>query len=343
MIVDNEILPVEEIKNLIFSIRGFQVMVDADLAELYGVETKRLNEQVKRNLDRFPKGFYFQLTDAEYESLRTQNATLENESFLRSQIATSNPIVKNISSESYPLILQDTKSKLSAGILRSQNATLENGRGKHRKFLPYVFTEQGVAMLSAVLKSETAVKMSIQIINAFVAMRHFLISNAQVFQRLESLEIKQLDTDRKLNQVLDAFQQNEIQPKEGIFFDGQIFDAYKFACDLIRKATKSITLIDNYIDDSVLDILTKRKENVSATIYTKSISKQLNLDLEKHNKQYPKIELMVFEKSHDRFLIIDENEVYHIGASLKDLGKKWFAFSKMSMDAFNVLKKLKGK
>jgi len=324
---NKEILQINDIRNQIFSIRGQQVMIDHDLADLYQVPTKRLNEQVKRNIDRFPEEFCFQLTDEENEILRSQNAT----TFLK-------PYNFNIESDS--LRSQNATLKNSTS-LRSQNATLESTRGKHRKYLPYAFTEQGVAMLSAVLKSDTAVNMSIQIINAFVSMRHFLISNALVFQRLESLEKKQLNTDRKLDMVLDAFQNKDVQPKDGIFYDGQIFDAYKFACDLIRKANKSIILIDNFIDDSVLDILTKRKNKVSAKIYTKTISKQLKLDLEKHNQQYPNIDIRLFEKSHDRFLIIDEYEVYNIGASLKDLGKKWFAFSKMSLDALDILKNLK--
>jgi len=207
-------------------------------------------------------------------------------------------------------------------------------------YLPYVFTEQGIAAISAVLTSDRAIEVNILIMRAFVAMRHFLISNAKVFQRLDTIEIKQLQTDRKVEQLFNALENKQLQLKQGIFFDGQVFDAYKFVCDLVRQAKKSIILIDNYVDDSVLDILTKRRKDVKAEIYTKNYTKQLKLDQEKHNAQYPLIEIKEFKEAHDRFLIIDENTVYHIGASLKDLGKKWFAFSKMDINAFSILSKL---
>ena len=229
----------------------------------------------------------------------------------------------------------------SAAALRSQNAILKNARGKHRKYLPYAFTEQGVAMLSAVLKSETAVKVSVQIMNAFVAMRRFLVANARVFERLDSLELKQLETDKKIEQVLQAIDSKKIQPKQGIFFDGQIFDAYKFVAGLVRKANKTILLIDNYIDETVLDLFSKKKKNVKVTILTAKITNALKLDVEKFNVQYPTLEIKKFSKAHDRFLIIDDKDIYHFGASLKDLGKKWFAFSKMDKTAFSLLENLK--
>ena len=272
---------------------------------LYGVETKVLNQAVKRNSERFPKDFMFQLSKDEYELLRSQNVTLEKWEHLR-----------------------------------SQNATIEDKRGQHRKHLPYAFTEQGVAMLSAVLKSETAVKISIQIINAFVAMRRFINSNAQIFQRLDALEIKQLKTDTKMEQVLNAIESKEIQPKQGIFFDGQIFDAYKFVSDIFRSAKESIVIIDNYLDDSVLAHLSKRDKNVTVTLLTKNITHLVALDVNKFNKQYPTIEIKEFRNSHDRFIIIDNSIVYHFGASLKDLGKKWFAFSKMDIGTFEMLSSL---
>ena len=216
-----------------------------------------------------------------------------------------------------------------------------NQRGG-RRYLPYAFTEQGIAMLSAILRSETAIKVSIRIINTFVAMRHLIASNAQIFQRLDTLETKQLETDQKIDHVLDAMESKEIQPKQGIFFDGQIFDAYKFVADLIRTAKKSITIIDNYIDDTVLTHLTKINNGVKVTIFTKTISKQLALDIKKFNAQYPPIEIREFKNSHDRFIIIDNKTVYHFGASLKDLGKKWFAFSKMDIGAIDMLARLEG-
>jgi len=297
-----DIVKKDDIENKIIVIRNKQVILDQDIAALYGVETKRLNEQVKRNIDRFPESFCFQLTKTDTENLRSQIATSNDDS------------------------------------LRSQIATLKKGRGKHRKYLPYAFTEQGVAMLSAVLKSDTAIKVSVQIINAFVAMRRFLVSNAQVFQRLDTLEIKQLETDKKLNHVLDTIENRDIQPKQGIFYDGQVFDAYVFVNDLVKSAKKSIVLIDNFVDESVLVLFSIRKKNVPLTILTKNISKKLELDVKKHNEQYPPITVKPFNKAHDRFLIIDEKTVYHFGASLKDLGKKWYAFSKMDISAADMLK-----
>jgi phage regulator Rha-like protein len=304
-IISHELAINTGIQSRIHTIRGVQVMLDNDLAQLYGVEAKRLNEQVKRNIERFPNEFMFQLTSEEYSFFRSQNATLDIDDALTSQIV-----------------------------------TLENGRGKHRKYLPYAFTEQGVAMLSAVLRSETAVKMSIQIINAFVAMRRFIALNAQIFQRLDTLELKQSDTDKKMEMVLNAIESKDIQPRQGIFFDGQIFDAYKFVSDLFRTAKDSIVIIDNYLDDSVLIHLTKRKKNVKVLLLTRNLSETLALDVSKFNKQYQEIEIKQFNNSHDRFIIIDNSVVYHFGASLKDLGKKWFAFSKMDIGAGAMLAKL---
>jgi len=295
---ENKIVNADNLQCLIYTIRGVQVMYDTDLAELYDVEIKRLNEQVKRNRERFPEEFMFQITDEEF------------------------------------------------AFLRSQNATLEIGRGRHRKYLPYVFTEQGVAMLSAVLRSKTAVKVSIQIIKAFVAMRKFITTNAQIFHRLDAVEQKQLkhkaETDEKFDRIFNAIESKEITPKQGVFFNGQIFDAYQFVCDLIRTARNTILIIDNYIDDTVLTHLTKRNKGVKVTILTKTISKQLALDIKKFNEQYSAIEIKEFKNSHDRFIIIDNTTVYHFGASLKDLGKKWFAFSKMDIGAVEMLSRLEG-
>jgi hypothetical protein len=205
---------------------------------------------------------------------------------------------------------------------------------------PFVFTEQGVAMLSAVLKSDTAIKMSVQIINAFVAMRKAIQSNVGIYHRLDYLERKNIETDQKLEQVFKALENKNELPSTGIFFDGQVFDAYLFIADLIKHAEKSIIIVDNYIDETVLTLLTKRKSGVQATIYTKTISPQLHLDLTRHNAQYPAIEINSFADSHDRFLMIDEQNLYHIGASLKDLGKKWFAFARMDGLAQVILEQL---
>ena len=279
IIVDRDSLQQNALEARIITIRGLQVMLDRDLAEFYGIPTYRLNEQVKRNIKRFPNSFRFQLTERE-----------------------SAELIANC----------DRLSTL-----------------KHSSNLPYVFTEQGVAMLSAVLHSPEAVEISIRIIEAFVAMRHFLLANAQVFQRLDKMELKQLETDHKIEQVFAKLEETAVTPKQGIFFDGQIYDAYEFICGLIKSAMSRIVLIDNYIDETVLTMLDKRETGVLATIYTKQISQQLELDLTKHNAQYTPIEVHPFNKAHDRFLIIDER-IYHIGASLKDLGNKWFAFSIMN-------------
>ncbi len=303
----NEISVVDqrEIENSIFTVKGVQVMLDSDLAELYGVEIKRLNEQVKRNIDRFPEQFMFQLTESDWDFIKIQNGFYSHASNLRSQIATSS--------------------------------------SKHggRRYLPYAFTEQGVAMLSSVLRSETAVKVSIQIMNAFVELRKFVLNNAGIFQRLDKMEMKQLEADQKFEQIFKALESKNEQIEKGIFFEGQVFDAYVFVAGLIKKAESSIVLIDNYIDDSVLVLLSKRKKSANATIYTRQINQQLKLDLQKHQVQYPAIKVKILADCHDRFLIIDNHELYHIGASLKDLGKKWFAFSKMDSLIIDVLNKLK--
>jgi hypothetical protein len=195
-------------------------------------------------------------------------------------------------------------------------------------------------MLSAVLRSDTAVQVSIAIINAFVEMRKFISYNASVFQRLDNIEIKLLDTDYKFEKIFKALESKEVIPNQGIFFDGQIFDAYKFASDIICSAKKSIVVIDNYIDDSVLTLLSKKNEKVFCTILTKTISEQLKLGVAKFTNQYGQLSVKQFDKSHDRFLIIDNETVYHFGASLKDLGKKWFAFSKMDKDSVTIINEI---
>lgn len=281
-----------EIKNLIYTIRGKQVMLDSDLASLYQVETKNLNKAVKRNIERFPVSFCFQLTEEEVQHLRFQIGT----------------------------------SSVSYG---------------GRRYLPYVFTEQGIAMASAILRSDIAVKVSVEIMEAFVEMRRMLIGNASLFHRLDNIELKQLEADQKFEEIFKALESDKIHSEKGVFYDGQIFDAYTFVADIIRNAGRSIILIDNYVDDTVLTLLGKRGQSVTATIYTKNISNQLQLDLQRYNSQYPAIEIELFSDAHDRFLIVDNTELYHIGASLKDLGKKWFAFSRMDMEVGRMLHILK--
>lgn len=292
-----------QIENLIFSIRGVQVMMDYHLAELYGVETKRVNEQVKRNHKRFPYSFMFQLTLAEWENLQSQFATAKRTEILKSQFATS--------------------------------------RWGGKRKLPYAFTEQGVAMLSAVLSSDAAIGVSIQIMDTFVKMRHLLLENPLIYHRLNKIELKQLESDHKFEQVFKALENKEVIPNQGVFFDGQVFDAYELTSRIIRSARRSIVLIDNYIDDTTLTHLSKKKKGVKVLLLTKNRGKELSLDVKKANEQYGDFETRIFSHSHDRFLIIDENEVYHLGASLKDLGKKWFAFSKMDKGSVeNIIAKI---
>ena len=219
--------------------------------------------------------------------------------------------------------------------LKYQNGTSSDHGG--RRTIPYVFSEQGVAMLSAVLNTERAIAASVQIMQAFVAMRNFLLHNASVFQRLDQMELKQLKTDEKLEQIFQALEAGKPEPSQGIFFDGQIFDAYAFMSGIIKKAKREIILIDNYIDESTLIHLSKKDKQVKVILYSKTISKQLALDIKKANEQYGGFEIQSFAKSHDRFLILDENTVYHIGASLKDLGKKWFAFTKMEVESVDSI------
>ncbi len=321
--------PLEQIEDLIHVIRGKQVMLDRDLARLYGVETGRLNEQVKRNIERFPDDFMFQLSKEEFEnwksqfaisnidSSRSQFATLDDEEKWKSQIAISNSI------------------KMGA-----------------RK-LPYAFTENGVAMLSSVLRTPLAISTNIQIMRAFTASRHFWASNAQMFQRLEVIEHNQLalgahqeeivshlsENDKKLEEVFRRLDNGEAKPTQGLFFNGQIYDSYAFVCGLVKSAKQRIVLIDKYIDETVLTLLDKRAAGVTAKIYTKFFTKQLRLDIDRHNAQYAPIDVLPFQDAHDRFLCIDD-EVYHFGASIKDLGQKWFAFNKMEITTDLLLKKM---
>ncbi|UTF49815.1 ORF6N domain-containing protein [Desulfomicrobium sp. ZS1] len=271
--------------------REVQVMLDRDLAILYGVETRALKQAVKRNRARFPGDFMFELTEDEISVLVSQSVI-------------------------------PSRKQLGGA-------------------MPLAFTEQGVSSLSSVLTSTRAIEVHIEIMRAFVKMRQFLAHNADIFHRLDHIEKRQiadeLKTDERFEQVFKALEDKSIKPKQGIFFDGQVFDAYAFVCDLIRSARRRIILIDNYVDESVLLLLAKRNAGVGMLL-TKTISRQLAQDIAKFNAQYPTIEVKEFKLAHDRFLIIDD-DIYHIGASLKDLGKKWFAFSKMQMQVMEMLRK----
>jgi hypothetical protein len=285
-----ELITITEIESKILSFRGVQVMLDKDLAIFYEIKTIRLREQVKRNPDRFPDDFTFQLNDFEVDLLVSQNAIPSRKYFGGSN--------------------------------------------------PYVFTEQGVAALSGVLKSQKAASISISIFRAFVKMRHTLNQNHTFLNRLLQIEEKQIHFDSKLEEILKSLESKKLNYTNGIFFDGQLFDAYVFANDLIKSAKSSIILVDNYVDETTLLMLSKRNSTCKATIYTYRISAQLQLDLTRYNQQYPTIEIKQLRTSHDRFLIIDNKDLYHIGASLKDLGKKWFAFSRIDEFLSDVLLKL---
>lgn len=329
--------PLENIENLIQVIRGKQVILDRDLAKLYGVETRVLNQAVQRNIERFPADFMFQLSKEEFENWKSQFAISNKDEFSRSQIVTLNDDSKDLRS-------QFATSNVNSINLTSQ-IVISNGRGGQR-YLPYAFTENGIAMLSSVLRSPIAIATNIQIMRAFTAMRRFIAANAQVFQRLEVIEHTQLslaahqeEADKKFEEIFRRLDDGSVTQKQGIFYDGQIFDAYVFITERVREAKKRIVLIDNYIDETVFTILDKRPKGVKAKVYTKNLTPQLSLDLDKHNAQYAPIEVEPFDRSHDRFLCIDDT-VYHIGASLKDLGKKWFAFAKMELTTDELLTKI---
>ncbi|HPD65330.1 MAG TPA: ORF6N domain-containing protein [Bacteroidia bacterium] len=290
-----------EIKNIeqkIYTVRGVQIMLDRDLAEFYQTETRTLKQAVKRNIERFPGDFMFELNDNDMDLLVSQSVIPSKKYF---------------------------------------------GGAK-----PYAFTEQGVSMLSAVIRSPIAVAVSLKIIRAFVEMRKFISANAALFQRIENLEIKQLATENKLDNILKAIDSKQLLPQQGIFFNGQIFDAWVFISDLVKSAQISLILIDNYVDETVLSLFAKKKKGVSVSIYTQNISRDLQEDAKKFNAQYGGLSLHAFNASHDRFLLIDNTDVYHIGASLKDLGKKlvvsiaelWFAFSKMEKSSVVIFQKL---
>lgn len=291
--IKNEVT-IEEIKNLIYTVREKQVMLDNDVANIYHCETKYVNRVVKRNIERFPEEFCFQLNEYEYEVLRCQFVTLN-----------------------------------------------EKGRGNHRKYLPYVFTEQGIAMLSALLKSDIAVKVSINIMKAFIEMRKFIANNSNLFNLATRIEHKFIEYDKKFDIVFDELQNKKQEEfKQKIFFEGQIYDAYSLIIDIIKIAKKKILVIDNYINDSVLKMLAKKNKRVEVVIVTSQNSDLTKLDINKFNGQYPTLKLVISNHFHDRFMVIDDKELYHIGASLKDLGKKCFAISRVeNQEMIDLIKK----
>lgn len=280
---------VADIESLIHVVRGQQVMLDSDLAALYQVETRTLNQNVRRNPARFPESFCFQLTKEEHDRLISQTVI--------------------------------------------SNAT--SGRGGTRK-PPLAFTEQGVAMLSAVLRSETAIAVSVRIMNAFVEMRRFIASNALMLGRIDAVERRQLDhekqADEKFDRIFDRLDERE-EPSQRVFFDGQIYDAFSLIVGLVQRADREIVLIDNYVDLGTLNILAKKNPGVKALVHTLDNKKLSPLDIKAFNSQYPSLEVRYTTAFHDRFLILDGRDAYHIGASIKDAGKKSFAISPLADEA----------
>ena len=305
IVLENRMLTVEDIKKRIFTIRGVQVMLDRDLAALYGVETKYLNKQVKRNIERFPEDFMFQLTKE--EASRFQNGTLD------------------MSEEA-----------------RSQNGTLKGGRGSNIKYLPYAFTEQGISQLSGVLRGQMAIDASILIMRAFVAMRRFISANAGLFQRMDLLESRQTETERKLDVVLDKIEELSPAPTtEQLFGTGCVWDAYTFVCDLVRSAEMRLVLVDNFVDERTLLILDKRTAGVTAEVYTR-YSEQVRLDFEKHNKQCEEIQYVQLpHQVHDRYLVVDD-VVWLLGSSVKDMGHGLCTIIKTGIKPEMILQLIKG-
>ena len=307
----NEAMPIDEgfIKSRIFTIRGVQVMLDRDLAVLYGVETRVLNQAVKRNADRFPSDLMFQVEASEVAAA----------------------VAKAYSDQTCS---------------RSQFVTLNKGRGQNIKYKPCAFTEHGIIMLASVLRSHEATQVSLCIVRAFVAMRKFVLANAQVFQRIESVEQRQIATEGKVNEILNRLNASDV-PSQGVFYDGQLWDARALVLKLVAGAKRSLILIDNWATPEVLDLFVKKRKGVKVTVFTSEHydkkhvphHKISDADVATFNAQYPKLAVRYNESFHDRFLIIDDKELYLIGASLKDLGRKCFAFTKLDAGEIRRIKK----
>lgn len=276
-----------QIRDMIYTVRGQQVMLDSDLAELYGVETKALNRAAKRNEGRFPEDFRFKLAREELDNLRCQIGTLAG---------------------------QDTDSSIG------------------RTYLPHVYTEQGVAMLSGVLRSKVAIDVSVRIMRAFVEMRHFIADNVHMFEQIRTVELRQLEyqraTDERFERVFDYMETHEA-PSQKVFFEGQVYDAFELLVSLAQRAKNEIVLVDGYVDAGTLNILAKKHPGVSATVWTHPRTRLTERDVATFNAQYPTLEVRHTASFHDRFLILDGSEGYLVGASLKDAGKKSFAIAKL--------------
>ena len=284
-----------DVQRLIHVVRGQQVILDSDLARLYGTSTSAFNQAVRRNALRFPESFRFQLTKEEYDELLDGGLTSQN-------------------------VISNTEKPV--------------GRGG-RRYLPYVFTEEGVAMLASVLRSGTAVQTSVHIVRSFVEMRHFVVKHAALFEQIKSLELKQLEyqreNDKKFAKIFDMIEaQSCSEPMQKLFFEGQIYDAHSFLVKMIRKAQKEIILVDGYVNVNTLDVLANKARNVKALVLTLPSSTISANEVNLFNRQYPTLELVKTTAFHDRFMIFDRTEIYHIGASLKDAGEKCFAISRLS-------------
>ena len=288
------------IQNLIYVVRGKQVMLDSDLAQLYQIETRTLNQSVKRNIKRFPEHYRFQVTCKEYESLKSQ------------------------------IVISST----------------DDGKHGGRRKLPFAFTEQGIAMLSSVLKSDVAIQINMRIMDTFVDIRKYMANNALLYEKVNNIELKQMEFQNITNERFDRvfrYIEDHAEDERKIFFDGQIYDAFSLIVSLIQKAQKKIILIDGYVDVTTLNLLAKKNSGVDVKIYTYANSKLTHTDIVNFNSQYPTLSVKKTQVFHDRFLVIDENTVYHIGASIKDAGKKCFGISlwqdpNMVTDLLNRLK-----
>jgi len=344
--MDNELILINNIKNLIYTVRDKQVMLDSDVARLYGYETRVINQIVRRNIRKFPERFCFQLTEEEFKNLISQIATSSLESYdVEEKNLISQFVISSLEKDVNYLMsqIETSNSGVKQDCLRSQivisNNNLNSKNNFHggRRKLPYVFTEQGIAMLAPLLKNDIAIKVSINIMDAFVEMRKFINTNKNLFERITIIENKIdnrfNDYDKKIEQIFNALQKEE-NFKQKIFFEGQIYDAYSLVADIVKSAKEKIVIIDNYIDDTILKILTKKNKNVKVIILTSEKSNVSKLDIQKFNKQYPKLEIKKTNKFHDRFIVVDNLKIFHCGASIKDLGRKCFCINEIKNENF---------
>lgn len=289
-----------DVGSLIHIVRGEQVILDSDLAFLYHTSTSAFNQAVSRNVERFPTTFRFQLTREEYDNIKAE---------------------------------AESRALTSQNVISKDDKPTKSGRGG-RRYLPYVFTEEGVAMLSSILRSGVAVRTSIHIMRSFVEMRHFVTKHAVLFEHIKSLELRQLEyqrqNDERFSRLFDLIEENRChKPSQKIFFEGQIYDAHSFLVDMIRHAKREIILVDSYVNINTLDVLVNKAPGVVAKVLTLPSSAISKNEIQKFNAEYPTLKLVKTTAFHDRFMIFDRESCYHIGASLKDAGEKCFAITKL--------------